>query len=210
MESIATVPRISREELSSLLLSADPSSIAVVDVRDDDHAGGHIHGSIHMPSSSVDSHTPEIVTALAQKQIVVFHCSLSQQRGPGAALRYLREKEAARKMKKTTTTTTTTTTTGGGEKRVDEGEEEEGGKSAPAVGVSGVSGGVKSGSEEFGGSRAQEVFVLDGGFVKWQEKYVFCFAILACCGSLVKTKKLVLFCISVIFQSRELTAPSGK
>lgn len=176
METIATVPRISREELSSLLLSPDASSIAVVDVRDDDHAGGHIHGSIHMPSSSVDSRTPEIVTALAEKQIVVFHCSLSQQRGPGAALRYLREKEAVRKEKEKKKKKT-----GGGEMGV---EGEEGGKSAPAVAVSGV----KSGSG-LGGSRAQEVLVLDGGFVKWQEKYVSC--LLVCCSRSWSRRKLV-------------------
>lgn len=30
---------------------------------------------------------------LADKEIVVFHCSLTQQRGPGAALKYLRERD---------------------------------------------------------------------------------------------------------------------
>lgn len=61
---------------------------------------------------------PELLRTLKEKENVVFHCSLSQQRGPSSALRYLREKEA-------------------------KGELEEGG---------------------------QKVWVLEGGFVKWQEK----------------------------------------
>lgn len=59
---------------------------------------------------------------LQDKEKVVFHCSLSQQRGPSAALRYARERE-----------------------RMLGGEGEE--------------------------SHKQEVFVLEGGFVQWQEKY---------------------------------------
>lgn len=38
---------------------------------------------------------PTLLRRLADKEVVVFHCALSQQRGPGAALQYLREKEAA-------------------------------------------------------------------------------------------------------------------
>lgn len=37
---------------------------------------------------------PELLRTLKDKDTVVFHCALSQQRGPAAALRYLREKEA--------------------------------------------------------------------------------------------------------------------
>jgi Cdc25 family phosphatase len=36
---------------------------------------------------------PTLVRRLRSKQTVVFHCMLSQQRGPGAALRYIRERE---------------------------------------------------------------------------------------------------------------------
>jgi rhodanese-related sulfurtransferase len=65
---------------------------------------------------------PELLRTLKDKEKVVFHCSLSQQRGPGAALRYARERERML--------------------------------------------GAESG--EFA---AQEVYVLDGGFVKWQEDF---------------------------------------
>lgn len=63
---------------------------------------------------------PELVRTLKDKEKVVFHCALSQQRGPSAALRYTRERERV------------------------------------------------YGAEE---SHKQQVFVLEGGFVQWQEKY---------------------------------------
>lgn len=85
-----------------------------------DHVGGHITTSTWVPSSSLDYRLPELIRTLADKEKVVFHCALSQQRGPSAALRYARERERIL------------------------GEEE---------------------------SKKQEVFVLEGGFVQWQEKY---------------------------------------
>lgn len=85
-----------------------------------DHIGGHIRSSTWAPSSSLDVRMPELVRTLKDTERVVFHCALSQQRGPSAALRYARERETAF------------------------GEEE---------------------------SKKQEICVLDGGFVKWQEKY---------------------------------------
>lgn len=93
METIASLHRISRERLSSLILSPDSPKLAIIDVRDDDHVGGHIRKSTHVPSSSLDFQLPKVVEELADKEIVVFHCALSQQRGPGAALRYLRERD---------------------------------------------------------------------------------------------------------------------
>ncbi|KAI1113870.1 hypothetical protein F5Y14DRAFT_416887 [Nemania sp. NC0429] len=68
---------------------------------------------------------PTLLRRLADKEIVVFHCALSQQRGPGAALQYLREKEAA-------------------------------------AAASGASAGRET---------QQKVYILDRGFVGWQEIY---------------------------------------
>ena len=93
--SLPTLRRISREQLSSLLLRPEVApSLAIIDVRDADHVGGHIAGSTHVPSSSLDYRIPELIRKLGEKDIVVFHCALSQQRGPSAALRYLREKDS--------------------------------------------------------------------------------------------------------------------
>ena len=148
--TIATLPRMSREALSSLLLSAGTANtIAIVDVRDTgtfqrpipspyiprypssfrfevrltrnaDHVGGHISGSTWVPSSSLDYRMPELVRTLQDKEKVVFHCALSQRRGPSAALRYARER-------------------------------------AGALGDN--------------ANPEQQVYVLDGGFVRWQEKF---------------------------------------
>lgn len=85
-----------------------------------DHIGGHIKSSTWIPTSSLDVRLPELLRTLKDVEKVVFHCALSQQRGPSAALRYARERERAL------------------------GEEE---------------------------SKKQEVYVLEGGFVQWQEKY---------------------------------------
>ncbi|KAF8861013.1 Rhodanese-like protein [Acephala macrosclerotiorum] len=100
--TIATLPRLSSTDLSQILLSntssnvdaqTPPSKIAIVDVRDDDHIGGHIKHSIHAPSNTLDYKIPELVRKLKDKETVVFHCALSQQRGPSAALRYIRERD---------------------------------------------------------------------------------------------------------------------
>ena len=40
-----------------------------------------------------DVQTPELIRTLKDKKQVVFHCALSQQRGPSAALRYMRERD---------------------------------------------------------------------------------------------------------------------
>ena len=41
---------------------------------------------------------PTLVRRLRNKPTVVFHCMLSQQRGPGAALRYIRERDEILRM----------------------------------------------------------------------------------------------------------------
>lgn len=68
---------------------------------------------------------PTLVRRLQDKKTVVFHCALSQQRGPSAALKYLREKDG----------------------------------SLRSLGV----------GEEI--AAEQEVYVLDRGFVGWQQVY---------------------------------------
>ncbi|KIW06016.1 uncharacterized protein PV09_03197 [Verruconis gallopava] len=141
--TIATLPRITRENLAGMIL-ANPlspqseSKIAVIDVRDSDHVGGHIRGSIHAPTPTLDWRMPELVRQLRDKEKVVFHCALSQQRGPSAALRYLREME----------------------------------RMYPATAEVAAEDEVKDAQEAVATRpRKQKVYVLDGGFVQWQEKY---------------------------------------
>ncbi|KAH6632106.1 Rhodanese-like domain-containing protein [Chaetomium tenue] len=135
MATIGTLQRLSAASLSQTLLAAqeratsgDPT-IAIIDVRDDDYIGGHIKGSLNIPSRTLDAMLPTLVRQLQNKQTVVFHCALSQQRGPAAALRYLRERER----------------------------------------VVGDAAAAAEGKGE--GGKEQKVFVLDRGFVGWQEVY---------------------------------------
>ncbi|KAL8941700.1 MAG: hypothetical protein Q9216_002073, partial [Gyalolechia sp. 2 TL-2023] len=87
MQTLPTLHRMTSQTLSTLLLSPTSSAtLAIIDVRDSDHAGGHIRSSLHVPSSTLDHRLPELVRTLKCKEKVVFHCALSQQRGPGAAM----------------------------------------------------------------------------------------------------------------------------
>lgn len=97
------------------LKTTDDSSIAVIDVRDGgklqypiakdsfeltkhlpshaDHIGGHIKGSKWIPSHQFDEWLPTLLRQLENTKTVVFHCALSKQRGPSAALKYIRARE---------------------------------------------------------------------------------------------------------------------
>ncbi|XXG99496.1 hypothetical protein Hte_005835 [Hypoxylon texense] len=147
MITVSSLQRITASKLADMLL-ANPnqlsasSNVAIVDVRDDDHIGGHIKSSLHFPSRSLDATMPTLVRKLADKDVVVFHCALSQQRGPSAALGYLRAKEDASSSSSSTTAT----------KKVAE-EASEGEKAGEAK------------------KKQQLVYVLDRGFVGWQEVY---------------------------------------
>jgi len=132
--SVSSLKYISNADLSKMLLDAPitkDGSVAVIDVRDSDYVGGHVLGCTHVPSGNLDWKLPELVRTLKDKETVVFHCALSQQRGPSAALRYLRERDKA--LAKDTT-----------EKKAEDEQKED---------------------------RKQNVYVLEGGFVKWQEKF---------------------------------------
>ena len=177
MITVATLKRMSREQLSSLLLSSDASKVAIVDVRDHDHVGGHIKSSTHVPSSTLDYRIPEVVRTMAGKEVVVFHCALSQQRGPAAALRYMRERECKIKngtLKRETgppgigneNTFTQKASTPSSKEQEVEGEIE---KALDASQTGVTSGSIPRASPPE--PKEQEVYVLDNGFVGWQEKY---------------------------------------
>ncbi|GFH11383.1 rhodanese domain-containing protein [Haematococcus lacustris] len=82
---------IARLEAQGDSEGAGTASTLVLDVRDDDRAGGHIKGSVHLPSSTLDdSQLDKVITqhlAAQQPPAVVVHCMLSQQRGLRAAQR---------------------------------------------------------------------------------------------------------------------------
>ena len=102
---------------------------------------------INAPTHTHDYRMPELVRTLQDKEVVVFHCALSQQRGPSSALRYLREKERLQALNNKVTDNAKTDVSANAE-----GVEAD--STADGQGV------VKNG---------QTVYVLEGGFVKWQE-----------------------------------------
>ena len=116
-----------------------PPWLSRLNKQDADHIGGHIKSSRHVPSGSLDYTAAELARQLKDAEKVVFHCSLSQQRGPSAALKYLRERERLFDRESTVEAV---------------GTKEEG----------------REGKEE-GEFKMQEVLVLEGGFVGWQDKY---------------------------------------
>ncbi|KAK4225385.1 Rhodanese-like domain-containing protein [Podospora fimiseda] len=143
--TLSSLNRITAPVLSQLLLAdtaagKDTSSIAIVDVRDDDYIGGHIKSALNFPSRTLDATLPTLIRQLEGKETVVFHCALSQQRGPGAALRYLREKERLAALEAAK------------KKKNKDGEE------------------IEQGEDKLVSTK-QKVYVLDRGFVGWQEEY---------------------------------------
>ena len=119
------------------------SKIAIIDVRDDDHVGGHIKGSQWVPIHQLDARLPELLRVNAAKDKVVFHCMLSQQRGPKAALMYARAKQ----------------------REVDRVRREHAEKEQVDAANDGEWEDVDQKDGKIGG---QEVCVLEGGFGAWQ------------------------------------------
>ena len=93
-------------------------------------------GCLHRPSSTFSTKLDSLIEELKDHDKVIFHCALSQQRGPSAALKYIREKKALE-----------------ARKRIASSEEDE------------------LLYKNVGTKVDQEVYVLEGGFVEWQQKY---------------------------------------
>lgn len=78
--------RSKAQELADIIKTKEAKKdYIIVDVRDDDFRGGNIRGAHNSPSNSFDSKVDELVKDTKDTPIVVFHCMLSQQRGPKAA-----------------------------------------------------------------------------------------------------------------------------
>ncbi|KAL7092123.1 hypothetical protein ACP275_12G146000 [Erythranthe tilingii] len=74
---------------SQLLSLKSRPNIAIVDVRDDERSSdGHIAGSLHVASDNFLDKLPSLVEATKGKDTLVFHCALSQVRGPKCARRF--------------------------------------------------------------------------------------------------------------------------
>ncbi|EPS72356.1 hypothetical protein M569_02402, partial [Genlisea aurea] len=74
---------------SQLLSLKRRPNIAIIDVRDDERSyDGHIPGSLHFSSDTFLDKLPNLVEATKEKDTLVFHCALSQVRGPKCARAY--------------------------------------------------------------------------------------------------------------------------
>ncbi|CAH6719020.1 CDC25-like phosphatase Ych1p [[Candida] jaroonii] len=123
--SVSDLKFIKPSTLYSWFKGGSPGKFAVVDVRDSDYVGGHIKGCYHYPAGNFEETLPDLRKRLMQDgvQDVIFHCALSQVRGPSSTLRFLRSLNDVKDPKQI----------------------------------------------EF--FNQLSVWVLNGGFTKWQEKY---------------------------------------
>ncbi|XP_042475521.1 dual specificity phosphatase Cdc25-like isoform X1 [Macadamia integrifolia] len=63
-------------------------NIAIIDVRDDERSyDAHIAGSLHYASNTFSEQIPNLIQEVKGKDTLVFHCALSQVRGPSCARR---------------------------------------------------------------------------------------------------------------------------
>ena len=89
--TLSDLTYLTPQDLASLLSSPTTAcKLTAIDVRDDDHIGGHIKGSLWVPVQQLDARIPELIRVRRGKEKVVFHCMLSQQMGPSSALKFLR------------------------------------------------------------------------------------------------------------------------
>ncbi|BBH07762.1 Rhodanese/Cell cycle control phosphatase superfamily protein [Prunus dulcis] len=64
-------------------------NIAIIDVRDDERSyDGHIAGSLHYASGNFYEKISNLVQDVKGKDTLVFHCVLSQVRGPSCARKF--------------------------------------------------------------------------------------------------------------------------
>ena len=72
--------------------SSPHGKFCVVDVRDSDFVGGHIKDCYHYPAANFHYTLNELYQKIYQNKIqdIVFHCALSQVRGPSSTLKFLR------------------------------------------------------------------------------------------------------------------------
>ncbi|EAU85771.2 hypothetical protein CC1G_04988 [Coprinopsis cinerea okayama7 len=90
------VKYITGDELAALMKDDTKQAkkdFLVVDVRDDDFIGGNIVGCLNKPSGEFLNTVDELVKDTKDVPLVIFHCALSQVRGPKAARIYKETRE---------------------------------------------------------------------------------------------------------------------
>ena len=88
MSTNESINYIEPAELASLLRNGETKSkISIIDVRQDDFAGGNIIGAVNIPIDkfSYENEINLLIDSVSSSDVVVFHCGKSQQRGPHCA-----------------------------------------------------------------------------------------------------------------------------
>eukprot|EP01135_Chromosphaera_perkinsii_P012254 Nk52_evm25s2622 gene=Nk52_evmTU25s2622 len=84
------IKRIQASELATLLrLNPPASDLTVIDVRERDYAGGHIRGAVNLPAGRFGDSIEEHLTRFGHVKNLVFHCMMSQIRGPSCAKHFM-------------------------------------------------------------------------------------------------------------------------
>ncbi|PFH51253.1 hypothetical protein AMATHDRAFT_3247 [Amanita thiersii Skay4041] len=84
---------ISGDKLADIMKrDAAGKDYLVIDVRDDDYHGGNIVNAINHPSIGFSDRVDELVKSTKDIPVLVFHCFLSQLRGPKAARLYMKRR----------------------------------------------------------------------------------------------------------------------
>ncbi|KAF8157807.1 S-adenosyl-L-methionine-dependent methyltransferase [Crassisporium funariophilum] len=82
----STPPLMTDAELAALIRDPEASGeFAVIDVRRNDHAGGHVRGSHNWPAQTFYDDLPVFFEKFRNTPRVIFYCQSSQGRGPRCA-----------------------------------------------------------------------------------------------------------------------------
>uniref|UniRef100_K3WPS9 protein-tyrosine-phosphatase n=1 Tax=Globisporangium ultimum (strain ATCC 200006 / CBS 805.95 / DAOM BR144) TaxID=431595 RepID=K3WPS9_GLOUD len=89
--SVRYLERISATELVETLRSPTARRPLIIDVRDTDFVGGHIRSAVNLPEENFieDDDVDALVEKYKDEDTIVFHCMMSQIRGPSCARRFL-------------------------------------------------------------------------------------------------------------------------
>lgn len=80
----SSAPLFTVEDLAELL-RAKAENVAVIDVRRNDHAGGHVRGSSQWHAQTFYDNLPKFFEQHHNTEKVVFYCGSSMGRGPRCA-----------------------------------------------------------------------------------------------------------------------------
>lgn len=83
--------RLAPSDLAEILRDESVKPPLIIDVRDADFAGGHIRGAINIPEDGFldDDDVDALVSQYCKEDRIVFHCMMSQVRGPSCARRFM-------------------------------------------------------------------------------------------------------------------------